>query len=69
MSILQKITKQIYPYMNEQGYTFSKKCFYKIHNDIAYCLEFDMPGGLVYATFFCDAIVHSMPKPLLHLRK
>ena len=52
MSILQKITKQICPYMNEQGYTLSKKCFYKIHNDIAYCLEFDMPGGLVYATFF-----------------
>ena len=24
MSILQKITKQIYPYMNEQGYTLSK---------------------------------------------
>lgn len=52
MSILQKITKQIFPYMNEHGYTLSKKCFYKIHNDIAYCLEFDMPSGLVYATFF-----------------
>ena len=52
MSILQKITKQIYPYMNEQGYTLSKKCFYKIHNDIAYCLEFEMPSGLVYVTFF-----------------
>ena len=24
MSILQKITKLIYPYMNEQGYTLSK---------------------------------------------
>lgn len=52
MSILQKITKLICPYMNEQGYTLSQKCFYKIHNDIAYCLEFDMPGGLVYANFF-----------------
>ena len=52
MSILQKIINQIRPYMNERGYTFSKKCFYKIHNDIACCLAFDMPGGLVYATFF-----------------
>ena len=52
MSILQKITEQIYPYMNEQGYNLSKKRFYKIHNDIAYCLEFDMPGRLVYATYF-----------------
>lgn len=52
MSILQRIINQIRPYMHEQGYSFSKKCFYKIHNDIAYCLAFDMPGGLVYATFF-----------------
>ncbi len=52
MSILQKITKQIHPYMSDQGYTFSEKCFYKIHNDIAYCLEFEKPSGLVYATFF-----------------
>lgn len=52
MSILQKITNQIRPCMKKQGYTFSKKCFYKIHNDIAYCLALDMPSGLVYATFF-----------------
>jgi len=52
VSILQKITNQIRPCMKKQGYTFSKNCFYKIHNDIAYCLAFDMPSGLVYATFF-----------------
>ena len=38
--------------MSEKGYTLSKNCFYKIHNDIAYCLAFDTPGELVYATFF-----------------
>ena len=52
MSIIQKIANQIRPCMNKQGYNFSKKCFYKIHNDIAYCIAFDMPSGLVYATFF-----------------
>lgn len=52
MSIRNKIASQIRPYMDEHGYTFSKKHFYKIHNDIAYCLDFDVPGGLVYATFF-----------------
>ena len=52
MSILHKIANQIRPYMNEQGYTFSKNCFYKFHNDIAFCVAFDMPSGLVYATFF-----------------
>ena len=52
MSIRNKIVSQIRPYMDEHGYTFSKNHFYKIHNDIAYCLDFDVPGGLVYATFF-----------------
>jgi hypothetical protein len=52
MSVLRKITGQIRPYMDENGYTFSQNYFYKIHNDIAYGLELEMPSELVYATFF-----------------
>ena len=50
--MLRKIIGQIRPYMDEKGYTFSKTYFYKIHNDIAYGLELEMPSELVYATFF-----------------
>lgn len=52
MGIIQKITNQIRPYMKVKGYTFSKKCYYSVSNDIAFCVQFDAPGGLVYATFF-----------------
>ena len=52
MAIIQKIASQIRPYMKENGYKYSKKCYYKILNDMAFCIQFDMPGGLVYATFF-----------------
>lgn len=52
MTVIQKIATLIRPYMKENGYKFSKKCYYKIQNDIAFCIQFDMPGGLIYATFF-----------------
>lgn len=52
MGTIPKIASQIRPYMKENGYTFSKKCYYKIQNDMAFCIQFDMPSGLVYATFF-----------------
>lgn len=52
MAVIDQIVNQIRPMMKEQGYRFSKKYFYKIHNDIAYCLEFEKPGGLVYSAFY-----------------
>lgn len=52
MGIIQKISSQIRPYMKEKGYTYSKKCYYSVLNNIAFCVQFDAPGGLVYATFF-----------------
>lgn len=52
MGIMQKISSQIRPYMKEKGFAYSKKCYYSVLNDIAFCVQFDAPGGLVYATFF-----------------
>lgn len=52
MTIIQKITNQIRPGMKEKGFQFSKKCFYRISNDIAYCVQFEKPGGLAYVTFY-----------------
>ena len=52
MTTIQKITDSLRPYMKNHGYQFSKKCFYRIQNDIAYCIQFDMPSSLIYATFF-----------------
>lgn len=52
MTTIQKIASQISPYMEKQGYKLSKNCFYKIQDDMALCVQFDCPGGFVYATFF-----------------
>lgn len=52
MTATQKITNCIRPYMKNHDYQFSKKCFYRIQNDIACCVQFDMPSNLIYATFF-----------------
>lgn len=52
MEIIQKIANQIRPYMKESGYTYSKKCFYSVLNDVAFCVQFDAPGGFVYTTCF-----------------
>lgn len=52
MTTIQKITNRLRLYMKNHDYQFSKKCFYRIQNDIAYCIQFDMPSSLIYATFF-----------------
>ena len=52
MTNIQKITNRLRLYMKNHDYQFSKKCFYRIQNDIAYCIQFDMPSSLIYETFF-----------------
>ena len=51
MEVIRKIVNQISPYMRSYGYKFSQKCFYRIQNDIAYCVQFDVPSSFVYASF------------------
>lgn len=52
MSFTKKIINHISPYMAQKGYALSNKCFYIIQDEIAYCIEFDVPGGLLYVTFY-----------------
>lgn len=69
MEVIRKIVNQISPYMKSYGYKFSQKCFYRIQNDIAYCVQFDVPSGFVYASFFYNAIVYALQKPILYVRQ
>lgn len=52
MTALKQIANQMRPYMKSCGFNYSRNCFYKINHDIAYCIQFDMPSGFVYATFY-----------------
>lgn len=40
------------PFMKNSGFQFTKKCFFKINNDIAYCVEFEMLSGIIYVYFY-----------------
>lgn len=52
MTVIQKISDHIAPFMKEQGFCYKQKCFYKIHNDIAFCVQLDATVGLIHATYF-----------------
>lgn len=52
MTVIQKITDHIAPFMKEQGFCYKQKCFYKIQNDIAFCVQLDATVGLIHATYF-----------------
>lgn len=39
-------------FMEDKGFRRKGKLFYRINNDIAFCVEFDYPGGLLYVTFY-----------------
>ena len=52
MTITQKIADQIEPYMKDHSFCYLKKCFYKIQDDIVFCVQFDATEGFVYATYY-----------------
>lgn len=52
MVIPKQLVSRMRPFMKEHGYQNAKTCFYRIQNEIASCVQLDMPGGLVYVTFY-----------------
>ncbi len=55
MNIIKEVFRRITPYMRANGFVPSGKSFCRLANDIAYCISFDAPGGLLYVT------AHLMP--------
>lgn len=52
MNIFREISRSITPHMRSSGFVLSGKSYYRIVNDVAYCIGFDMPGGLLYVTAY-----------------
>lgn len=52
MNVFRKVSKRITPYMRLNGFTLSGKNYCRIDNDIAYCIGFDTPSGLLYVTAY-----------------
>ncbi len=52
MNIINQVIKLVSPYMKSKGFRLSKKNYYYISNDIAYCISLEMPGGLLYVNAY-----------------
>ena len=48
MSLTQEVKKRIGSYMKERGFKVRNRTYYYILNDVAYCITFEQPAGLMY---------------------
>ena len=52
MSIFRKVSKRIDLYMQSNGFCRTGTTFYRISNNIVYCIGFDTPSELLYVTAY-----------------
>ncbi len=52
MSFVQDVMRRISPFLKQRGFTKSSRTFRIIKNDVAYCVGFDAPSGILYVTVF-----------------
>lgn len=52
MSFTREIIKKTSSYLCAKGFSCSGRHFYKIANDLAFCVSIEMPSGLVYVTAY-----------------
>lgn len=64
MTVCKSIIKEIKDFMKLNGFDCKKQCFYKIHSDMAFCVELEAPSGLVYIN--CYVIPLYLPTEFRH---
>lgn len=52
MGIFREISKRIAPFMKSRGFTRSGRNYHYFANNIAFCVSFETPTGLAYATAY-----------------
>ena len=52
MKMMPKIYKQMMPFFRTHGFVKQRNYFYKIENEIAFCVLFERPSDLVYVTCY-----------------
>jgi hypothetical protein len=52
MTVCNNIIKNIQGFMKVNGFNKIKRCFYRIDGDIAFCVELEVPSGLVYVNCY-----------------
>ncbi|MGN1157134.1 MAG: hypothetical protein ACI4TK_13230 [Agathobacter sp.] len=52
MNLFREIRRRINPFMKSRGFSISGRNYYYFANNIAFCIAFDMPTGLMYVTSY-----------------
>lgn len=52
MTFCERIRKNAQSFMKANGFAFKKGVFYRIENDMAFCVNLEMPTGTVYSNCF-----------------
>ena len=52
MKIMSTIYKYMKPFFKDRGYLYAHGSFYKIRNNIAYCIYFGRPSDIVYVRLY-----------------
>lgn len=52
MRIEKEVIKRIKPYMKSKCFQLSGRNYFRITNDIAFCISLDAPGGILYVTAY-----------------
>lgn len=52
MTFCERIRENAQSFMRANGFAFKKGIFYRIENDMAFCVNLEMPTGTVYSNCF-----------------
>lgn len=52
MTFCERIRKSAQSFMRANGFAFKKSIFCRIENDMAFCMNLEMPTGMVYSNCF-----------------
>ena len=52
MAVMKNILREMHHYMKENGFSLRNRCFFHIENNLAYCVELEMPSGLIYVNCY-----------------
>lgn len=56
MTFTQSMVNRVAVFMKNKGFQRKGKCFFRTDNHLAFCIEFDYPGSLLYVTFYIIAL-------------
>lgn len=51
-TVIKRVLQEVTPYLVEHSFRKKKRLFYKVKEALAFCIEFENPGGLIYVNYY-----------------